>query len=52
MFILLGAIFIVVGTLLALSAKSYPERQRVLETWSGGLLMGGLACLGLAFPMI
>jgi len=50
--ILLGAIFIVVGTILALSAKNYPQRQHRLECWSGGLLMGGLACLGLAFPML
>ena len=48
----MGAVCIAAGTALALTAKSYPARQQLLETWSGGLLMGGLACLGLAFPMI
>ena len=52
MFILLGAIFIAVGASLALGARKYPRQQLQLERWGGGLVMGGLACLGLAFPML
>jgi hypothetical protein len=50
-FIGLAALTIIGGTGCAMSAAQIPTHRTLLERWSGGLLLCGFACLGLAFPM-
>jgi hypothetical protein len=50
-------IFGAVGLLLAgaaatAAAARFPERQALLERCAGGLFVGGLTILGLAFPIL
>ena len=42
----LSTISLVLGTAIAYLANSYPERQAVLETVGGILLLGGLGLMG------
>jgi len=47
-----GAVGLVVGGISASVADLFPKyRTRLLE-WGGSLLVGGVALLGLSFPMI
>jgi hypothetical protein len=51
-FIILGAVGIMLGSAFAMSAGKFPAYQSELEQCGGGLLIAGVAFLGLAFPMI
>ena len=52
MFIILGAGGIMLGSAFAMSAGKFPAYRSKLEQYGGGLLIVGVAFLGLAFPMI
>jgi hypothetical protein len=51
-FIIIGAGGIILGSAFAASAGKFPAYKAKLEQYAGGLLIGGIAFLGLAFPMI
>jgi hypothetical protein len=51
-FIILGAVGIILGSAFAMSAGKFPAYRSELEQCGGGLLIAGVAFLGLAFPMI
>jgi hypothetical protein len=51
-FIVLGAGGIILGSAFAASAGRFPAYRIKLEEYGGGLFIGGVALLGLAFPMI
>lgn len=47
-----GVVGLVVGVLAAASADVFPTYRAALQDWGSGLLVGSVALLGLAFPMI
>lgn len=49
---LAAAAGLVAGGLAAMSSEIFPAYRLTLENWAGGLLVGSVALLGLAFPMI
>jgi len=51
-FIILGAGGIILGSAFATCARKFPAYRIELEQYGGGLLIAGVAFLGLAFPMI
>jgi len=52
-FIILGVIGLILGTLTALGAERFPRRHRVrIEQMGGNLFVGSLALLGFGFPLI
>ena len=52
MFIILGTGGIILGSAFAASAGKFPAYQAKLEQYGGGLIIGGVAFFGLAFPLI
>lgn len=51
MFLLFGVFGTVLGTLSASFAGRFPAHQVKLEQWGGDLFVGGVALLGLGFPL-
>jgi hypothetical protein len=49
---ILGTMTFVVGTAIVVASGRYPSRKTRLESWGGGCVVGGIALIGLAFPMI
>jgi hypothetical protein len=41
-----------IGCFAAAVADIFPSRRNELQQWGGGLLVGSVALLGLAFPFI
>lgn len=52
MFLLFGAVGIVLGMGAAVSAAWFPAHKSRLERWGGALFIVGLALTGFALPMI
>jgi hypothetical protein len=53
MLFMFGAIsFMVAGVAATIGAVRFPERQALLERCAGGFLLGGLALLGFALPVL
>ena len=52
MLVLLAALAIITGTAAATSAGRFPAHRGQLERVGSGLLIGGLALLGFAFPVV
>jgi hypothetical protein len=52
MVFILGTIIFLLGTATVVASGRYPSRKPKLESWGGGLLVGGIALIGFAFPMI
>jgi len=50
--ILLGAIVMVAGALVAISAPRLPVRQIILDRCAASFLVSGIALIALMFPMI
>jgi hypothetical protein len=48
----LSTIGLLLGTAIAYSAGGYPERQAVMETVGGILLLGGLGLMGYALETV
>lgn len=51
MFLLLGALGIVLGTAAAVSGLWFPAHKTRLERWGGALFICGLALAGFGLPM-
>ena len=51
-FLILGTIGMAVGTVAAVLAEKFPSHQALIERWSGDVLVGGLALVGCAFPIV
>jgi hypothetical protein len=49
---ILGTIVFLLGVAIVVASGRYPSRKPVLESWGGGFLVGGIALIGFAFPMI
>jgi hypothetical protein len=49
---ILGATAIVFGAFAALSAGNFPSHRGRIERWGGALLLGGIALIALAFPIV
>jgi hypothetical protein len=49
---ILGAVIFLVGTALVAASARYPSRKSAIETCGGGCLIGGVALIALAFPLI
>jgi len=47
-----SAISLILGTAIAYLASGYPERQAVMETVGGFLLLAGLGLMGYAFEAV
>jgi hypothetical protein len=47
-----GVIGLVAGIFFAAVADVFPAHRSVLQVWGSGLLIGSVALLGLAFPML
>lgn len=52
MLFILGTVIFMVGTAIVIASGRYPSYKPTLESWGGGFLVGGIALIGLAFPMI
>ena len=52
LFLILSAIGMAAGGITALVAEKFPAHQAKLERWGGDVLVGGIALLGFAFPII
>jgi hypothetical protein len=47
-----GFVGLIAGTIAAAIADYFPRHRVALQDWGGGLLVGSVVLLGLAFPMI
>jgi hypothetical protein len=47
-----GCVGLIAGIVAAALADVFPRHRAALQDWGGGLAVGGVAVLGLAFPMI
>jgi hypothetical protein len=47
-----GIAGVVIGTFAAALADVFPAHRNKLQDWGGGLLIGSVALLGFAFPMM
>jgi hypothetical protein len=47
-----GVLGLVAGIFSAAVADVFPAHRSALQGWGGGLLVGSVALLGLAFPML
>jgi hypothetical protein len=52
MLFILGTIILMVGTATVVASGRYPSYKPLLEPWGGGFFVGGIALMGLTFPMI
>lgn len=50
--ILAGWAGLTIGTFAAAAADAFPRHRKALRHWGGGLLMGSIALIGLAFAFI
>jgi hypothetical protein len=48
----IGIFGLVAGIFAAAVADVFPAHRSALQGWGGGLLVGSVALLGLAFPML
>jgi hypothetical protein len=49
---ILGMLIFMVGSTVVVASGRYPSRKARLESWGGSFVVGGIALIGLAFPMI
>jgi hypothetical protein len=50
--LLAGCAGLTIGTFAAAVADVFPAHRNALQHWGGGLLVGSVALMGLAFPFI
>lgn len=49
---ILGTIVFLLGVAIVVASGRYSSRKPALESWGAGFLVGGIALIGFAFPMI
>jgi hypothetical protein len=49
---IVGTIICLLGTASVIASGRYPSYKPSLDSWGGGFVVGGIALIGLAFPMI
>lgn len=52
MLLILGAMISISGTGLVVAAGRCPSSKPTIESWGGRCVVGGIAVIGLAFPML
>jgi hypothetical protein len=52
MLLILGATIFVLGTGLVVAAGRCQSAEPTIESWGGRCVVGGVALIGLAFPML